>query len=479
MHLRQHIPVGGALFAFYAVLGLCLAAPIALLALTNSAVTATNTAGFVAIMAVAGARLSWILGARSRSLYEMIFWLFTYVFMGVAPLIQERLGVNPGTTPGINEDHVGTACFVVIIGCLAVMVGSWIAGQRPTAAVFSQTQISSRRANVLALFSLVFAAYYVSRIGVFTFLDSRTAFARVRAAAWPEDSINAIVVAGACMTLLVAFLAQMQVRAARKRSGLRGPVFLPWMLLVTLLYTVNPISSPRYVFGTVLLGVLASLGALATVRRFRLLTITSLLGLIAVFPALDAFRYSTASGVKADDTLTSMTTGDFDAFAQLVNTLEFVESNGVPWGRQLLGVIFFWVPRSMWPTKPIDTGTLLADYKGYTFGNLSAPIWAELFINGGWLALVLGMVLLGFAFRRLDQKSNQFLSLTKMPPILTCVLPFYLLILLRGSLLAAMAFFSVILVCAYFVSFGAKNQNPRPLSAGSGPKGRNHQTSLD
>lgn len=448
---RKQARLSGPIVLTFGVLGLCFLSPMLLFALTESSSSQSDASLFTAIIVLAGFRFAWILGSSTRRLYEMIFWLFTYVFMGVAPFVQSRMDFWPGTTPGISADYVGTAVLVVLVGCLALIVGSWLAGRRTFSNDGAEVLISPLRANALAAVALSFSIFYMSRMGLATFLESRVALAKVRASIWPEETMNAVIVAGTSMTLLVAFLAQMQLRASYRKQGLPGPRFLPLVLLAALLYSVNPISSPRYVFGTVILAVVASVGAYATVFRFRLMASSALFGLVVLFPALDAFRYSTDNAVQAEDPLKSMTGGDFDAFAQLVNTLEFVQANGVPWGKQLLGVLFFWIPRSIWQDKPIDTGTLLANFKGYGFGNLSAPIWSELFINGGWVGLVVGMFFLGYLFRSFDKRAERILSVSSSPPLLGCILPFYLLIVLRGSLLAAMAYLAVLLVCSLFV----------------------------
>ncbi|MGX5714865.1 hypothetical protein [Arthrobacter sp. MAHUQ-56] len=436
----------------YGALALAVFIPLLLFSMTGGSDNSVSVPGLIAVLALSGVRFAWILGSAEPHIYEMIFWLFSFLFMGVAPYVQRRLQFTPGTTPGIRDDLVDIAALAVIVGCLAVILGSWLAAKRPVRHASEALKTSASRANVLAVLSLGFSLYYASKIGFLNFFGSRVAFARARSAVWPEETINAIVVAGSSMSLLVAFLAQMQIRSNRRMEGKRGPTVLPLVLLLALIYTVNPISSPRYVFGTVALGVLAAFGAYASLSRFRIMSASALFGLVAVFPALDSFRYTTTGGVEMEDPLKSMTSGDFDAFAQLVNTFEYVQQHGSTLGQQLLGVIFFWVPRSIWATKPIDTGTMLADFKGYSFGNLSAPIWAEFYINGGWPFMVLGMAVLGYTLRRADRASNAVMSIASVPPLLGCVLPFYLLIILRGSLLAAMAYLSVVLVCALFVS---------------------------
>jgi hypothetical protein len=109
------------------------------------------------------------------------------------------------------------------------------------------------------------------------------------------------------------------------------------------------------------------------------------------------------------------------------------------------------VPRQIWPDKPRDTGIVLSESRRYRFENLSAPIWAELYINGGWLLLTGGMIALGALVRSQDRRIEESLQQVRTPAIAACVLPFYLMILLRGSLLQAMSYLLVILVASAFV----------------------------
>ncbi|MDQ3485653.1 MAG: hypothetical protein M3445_09650, partial [Actinomycetota bacterium] len=121
-------------------------------------------------------------------------------------------------------------------------------------------------------------------------------------------------------------------------------------------------------------------------------------------------------------------------------------------GGQALGAALFWVPRSVWSDKPQDTGILLADFREYRFSNLSAPLWAELFINGGWLVLIAGMVALGLLVRRLDGHAEQSRHSQQQRDVLADILPFYFIIMLRGSLLQSMAGFAVLAASALFVT---------------------------
>ena len=126
----------------------------------------------------------------------------------------------------------------------------------------------------------------------------------------------------------------------------------------------------------------------------------------------------------------------------------FVQERGTTSGRQALGVALFWVPRAVWPEKPVDTGILLAEYRGYKFTNLSAPLPAEMYINGGWWLMTAGMAVLGASTRRFDRRIVQSFSYAKAPVVLGSILPFYMIIIMRGSLLQAMAYLAAILCAA-------------------------------
>jgi hypothetical protein len=332
---------------------------------------------------------------------------------------------------------------------LSLIVGSWAATHRPHRVPQLDAMPSPARANVLSLVALCAAAYFVSRIGVPFLFGSRFVLSARLQEVWPDQAVASLVAGLAEMALLTAAVMQFEIarRAARaSRPHLVSGAFA-LVLTVAVLLVVNPISSPRYVFGTVALSLAAAAGAYATLRRFRIVAISAVAGMLVVFPVLDSFRVSTSQGVKTVDVVASLSTGDFDAFGQLMNTLDFVDTHGITWGSELLGVVTFWVPRSLWPSKPVDTGILLAEYKGYSFSNLSASIWTELFINGGWVLLVLGMLALGYALRLADRRVELSLQVRPMPSTLAAILAFYSLIVLRGSLLQAVASGTIVILC--------------------------------
>ncbi|MGN7147509.1 hypothetical protein ACTHQ6_00765 [Arthrobacter sp. SAFR-179] len=420
--------------------------------------------GVIASCVIGGLMVAFVTGSAQRRPFQMVTWVFIYVFLGIAPLVQIRMNVDPSTTRGLQDSLFGDASLIVLAAAAATIVGVFLA--RPSGQQEDQAEVQLRRSTVraylLSLVSLALFAYYASKVGPANLFASRADLQTIRELVWPDKTVNAVIGAGSSMGLLVSMISLIHLRQQQKVDGARRAFFFPLVVFVALVVCVNPISTPRYIFGTAALALLAATGLYRTLARFRLVTLAFVASLIFVFPILDAFRNSLSEVSVDTSALDSLLSGDFDAFAQIVNTVEYVQRNGITNGNQLMGVIFFWVPRSFWPDKAVDTGTLLANMKGYWFTNLSAPLPAELFINGGWAALIVGMLVFGFAIRRWDSSMNRMITKGQAPSILGCIMPFYMLILLRGSLLQAVAYMAVILASAAFVAPRKVRDAPRP-----------------
>lgn len=426
--------------------------PLLLIASTpTSSATSDSWLWAALLTVVVGLRYAWLVERGGRRLFEQIVWLFTYVFLGLAPLAQMRSGQYPATTPFLDTSLNARTMAVVAAGTAAFAGGVALAGRRADAGPRVDVLVAPHRVLALTAFALLMTAYYVVTVGPGAMFGLRADRTALEAAAWPDETVRAIVKACATLPLLVIFAALQRWRSQRRRRGESGPSLLPWAVLAAMALVVNPISSPRYVAGTAALAVLVALGATSSLWRARTFAVVLAAGLVLVFPYADVTRNETSSSTQRDvGPAQALSTGDFDAFDQLNNAVAYTQQEGHTYGRQLSGALFFWVPRSVWPDKPVDTGILLADFREYTFSNLSAPAWAELYIDGSWPLLGLGMAGLGVLVRRLD--------LRRAPadgygvPVLAVIVPFYLVIALRGSLLQSMAGLSVLVSSGLFVS---------------------------
>lgn len=150
--------------------------------------------------------------------------------------------------------------------------------------------------------------------------------------------------------------------------------------------------------------------------------------------------------------------GDFDGFQTIVNSLLYIQHTGFEFGRNITSVVFFFVPRSFWINKAEPLGTAAAQYMGYAFTNLSAPIYAEFYADFGILSLIIGMGVLGFSIGMIDDYYDQLVSTKRsgIGVLFAAVMAGYGIILLRGPLLGVIpgiaTLFGVILIASWLSS---------------------------
>ena len=477
LRLHAKTQTGGALVTVWVFAGMAVFGPVAIITFTSNPPNSYWLWTLPATVMCA-ARFAWLMGSGERRLFEVMFWSYTYMFLCLAPLAQLRENEWPGTVPRMDNTYIVAGALIVIVGCGTFLAGAGldrVTSMRRTLRAVKRApdiatglfSVNNSRTVVLCAFAVLLNLYYLSQTGWLQFMHSRYEAQDIGALVFPTESAGVVLRACSYMALLVAFItlirfrneAKMALRLGEDVSArvMRSNTALLWVIGLLLADNMNPISNARYQSGTAMLAAATAYGLFATVRRFRLTSLGFLAALLVVFPLADAFRVSQTAELKTSNPIQSLMSDDYDSFAQLMNGYLIAARDGIVPGRQFYGVLLWWVPRGMWPDKPVDTGIFIANMRGYGFTNLSAPLWVELFLNGGWLVLAVGMFALGFGLHRWDTGLNSQFESYHMPSVLGCILPFYMLILLRGSLLQAASFLFFILVFAAFV----RQSNPK------------------
>lgn len=416
------------------------------------------------VMVWAGLRMSALWVAGRPRLFDFFVWLFCYIFMGLAPTVQMRSGLISTTTADMDSSLDVPTGLIVWAGIASYEVGRglWMIREhrRGTSGVPARTvtRVGSGRTLLLVIAGLGASAYFISKIGFGPALGSRDAAFAARSAAWPDPAMRSTFYAAATYPLLVAAGACAQLRRSAD-SALARRACLAVMLgcCSVLLIIINPVASARYTFGTVAFALIVYAGAMTTIGRVRITMLGAIVGFLFLFPLADAFRTKETSVSRNGFFGEYMSNPDYDAFWQIANAFSYWIDGLVEPMRQLLGSLLFWMPRAIWPDKPMDTGILLAQYRGYTFSNLSAPMWAELLVNGGLIAVVVGFVLLGMALRSMDTRLLPSFESGGVWGIVGAVFPVYMTILLRGSLLQATGSLTVAVVCVMFLRSSPKH----------------------
>ena len=416
----------------------------------------------LAICVWSGLRLAWIISQGKPYLFEFMFWLYVYIFFGLAASVQILGGDIASTTPDIAPEMDWPTALFLLGSLFTFEIGRLLVRRAAPGAehtVGGTRQINKRVAWILLILGLLMNVYFVSQSGLASFFQDRYTRQAARASGFADPTVAAVVGALAWIPLLVAAGAFVYLRKQRKAQGLSGR-YGPLVLIaaVGVLVVVNPISGARFTAGTVMFALVCYLGIFRTQRMVRLSLSGIIVAFLFLFPALDAFRTATGTVARAGFFDEYAGNADYDSVWQVANTLSYISSEGITWGRQALGVLTFWLPRSIWPDKPIDTGILLANFRGYSFTNLSAPLWAEFAINVGVICTLLVMIGFGAAIVVLDLRLPRAFAIGGTAAVIGAILPAYMIILLRGSLLQASGGLFVMIASMAFLGAGSNKR---------------------
>ncbi|MGY1456272.1 hypothetical protein [Streptomyces sp. SS8] len=389
------------------------------------------------------------------------FWLFCYVWLGLAPLAMLATDSYPWGF-AVDAGTAFTSAALVETGLLAYSAGSALAGRRtprtpPVLGPLLARRITPVRTLLLCGLSLALAAVLVpAQGGPAAFFQSRQA---VNEATGQGGSGEAAGQALAAWSLSVpAFWALLALLYVPRTPGgdrtLRGVrwILLPVLVAVNTVVN-NPVSQPRFWAGTVLLTLVFAAPALRRPRAFRAGAATVTAAVLLVFPYSDYFRHDRREPVEVVSLAEQFTSnGDYDAFQQIATGVDQVRENGHAPGNAL-GPPLFFVPRALWPGKPDDAGIALARHAGYSFENLSAPLWIESYMWAGLPGVAAVFALFGAAGRRIDGVRHRLREHgATLAALAVTAFGFYQIILLRGSLLFVMGPLTLLLLTPVLIT---------------------------
>ncbi len=225
-------------------------------------------------------------------------------------------------------------------------------------------------------------------------------------------------------------------------------IFILFMLIFLVLMTKNIIFDRRNALGPVYLAILFMFFWKENISSKNVFMIVTP-SLLFIFPILSIFINNPIESWVDVFTLENVLIeiqGHFldmhyDAWANFIASLQYVETEGVRLGQQILGALLFFVPRDIWADKPIASGQMLGEYLvlyyNLWFTNISFPLPAEGYVDFGIFGLILYAALLGYYSRRLDYFINHGSFVDRTSAL---YFTFYLLFVLRGSFLPAFAY---------------------------------------
>lgn len=423
-------------------------------------------------LAIAGFRIGALIGVGEPRPISAVAWLFVYVTMGVVPVAQIHTGLYVNL---LDPTYLPKAQVLVLISVFAAELGGLFyrsagAGSPGSAerAPGALVNLASLRAATFA--SLIFSAYYIFRLGgPASFFSSRETLANSFGEAGLREGSqagSAIVMSLGQVPVAIVFVAWIVHYLGMRSPRPFAPLFTLSVLLIVNVIVNNPISNARYWFLTVLVGLLFSLPRMNP-RRFRLVLVGAILAAVVVFPYSDYFRRDDRNSIQVVSVAETLSTKDYDQSVMAANGFWYEDTFGRTGGEQLAGSLLFWIPRSVWPEKSVDTGVLIGQHisqAGTT--NLSSPLWTEVHLDFGYFGVLILFALLGILVARLDDwyvaAQIRDFGLATRTYVASIGIPFlagYTFILLRGPLLQSMSRLSIILLVLAVLSISSPGKD--------------------
>ncbi len=389
---------------------------------------------------------------------ELMHWIFCYFFFYFAATIQFRIYYFPWGLEPSNAEILTANRYLLVWG-ISFWVGTAFA--RYVRGVQGRTATGIKYAAIKD-FAIIaaFATLYI------IFVEGDTLFNRNKVvgslAKDMEQSTSLLIFNGlrAFITYNVVF------NILHYSKEKKGQLYLIFSVLCLLL-ACFPAGLSRFQMAAIYIGIMIFF--LPQLRQGTKFTYVFIFGLIVLFPFMETFRYQDFFKVNIirafenvfKDMSYSYTEGHYDAFSMMIYTMKTVAGNGIRWGIQLFGNLLFFVPRRFWSDKPYGTGYTIMQELGRDFKNVSAPMPAEMYINFGFIGIILGGVLVGWVVKKIDmaywqleanrqtkggeKRSWSYLSI--FYPVLLSLFFF----MLRGDFLSTLSYMMAFAVVGYIM----------------------------
>lgn len=399
---------------------------------------------------------------------RVIYWFYSCFFFGIVPVFQHSTGLWRYAVP---DEPIPWAVLIVIIAHICFMYGhkkglaerqrASVRPDTPTKVrIISNTRLKLATISSIGITVALIAAYGFNPSGSVV----REAFGYQFG---PVESITEFLVRPTVFFFLL--ITVFRFRGQKKTFMTKAFLFI---MIINILLLIGPFSANRSMIFFLYFGLLVLMYPPTPKRSFFYMLVL-ILGIVGSH-FQDEFRFmitGTRSEVN-EFSIAYLFRGHFDGFENLCHIINYIEIHGVVWGWQLLGVIFFYVPRAIWPAKPVGSGEFIAweylNNKFFVFdGNIATPLVAESFLNFHIIGVVVALFFCGYICGKLDKryqflhalfvaKKLQLLELKYFDYIALVFYPVLLglfLFILRGDLMSGATFFVGMFIAFNFALF--------------------------
>lgn len=420
-----------------------------------------NYSWITALMCISAVFSGWMLSyslSKDGVSLRVIYWFYSFFFLGVVPVFQHSAGIWRFDVP---DAPIPIAVFVILLSHIIFIIG-YRKGEKQKlpirnydkpvkVRVISETKlVLCMVASIGITFSLV-AAYGFNPSGSVV----REAFGYQHG---PLESVTEFLVRPTVFFFLLILI--FRLREQKKTPLMKFALFL---LFLNVLILIGPFSGNRSMIFFLYFGLLVMVYP-PTPRKSFFYMFILVFGIVGSHFQQELRLLVIGSEFNAFS-LAYLFQGHFDGFENLCHIISYIDVHGIVWGWQLIGVLFFYIPRILWAGKPGGSGDFIAwnylDQKYMVFdGNIATPLPAEAFLNFHIVGVVAFMFFTGFMcawldksyrylFNELASKTIELWELRYKDYIIMIFYPVLLglfLFILRGDLMSGTTFFTGMLV---------------------------------
>lgn len=374
-----------------------------------------------------------------------IFWFVSYIMFVIRPIQMVDFNYKvftDGPTVGYQftaEDFLTTGV-ILFVFYLIVLLMVYRAKQVPLLNQTNHIQIS-RTAKKIVYLTLIFIIVYMVYIqlsgGISNVLLPRSEKLR-------EDITKGAYILFAFLTVLYFYILYIYFNSKKYKRLLFFLIILTTLLMMII---SNPSNSPRFFLLATWIPVIF---LLFNSRMPLVLSYVSIFFmLVFIFPILSLTtrfgfdRLSDINILEFSDVILKLKY--IDPYDMMVYLVHRVDDIGYSYGENFLGMIFFFIPRSIWESKPdllaLQFGNELVSMKIAGTENLSMFYVAELYSDFWFFGVILAGLLSGIILRKLI--AIQFIN--SFDKILSLILLASLPIIIRGPFAAiiGLVFFQI------------------------------------
>lgn len=362
--------------------------------------------------------------------YLPVFFSSYFIFILIIPAYFHVINnIFPFYSMSYGFDEQLYAAFILFIFSIFFWFGFFIKKSKISKKYFfSDKEVNQFRFFLVLSISFIFLLASILSFGIDSFMVKRGDFDREIFG--QDSSIRELFLSSikalsfACLFYLIIY-----------RKKLNNYIYWVYFFVACVLFFIInfPLSLPRFILFSYVIAIFCYYFK-PTLRNKLNVLLAFAIGITTLFPymshitrgegdfQLDLFKYYQSSG-------------DFDGFQSIINTVIYVNTYGFSYGNQIISSILSFIPRSIWASKADPTGSVAASAAGYEYVNISAPLPAEFFIDFGFIGLICISFLFGFILRSFDQRILEGFN-SHLKYIMSIIILSLIVIISRGSLLA-------------------------------------------